>query len=159
MESAVSSASATASVEYGVLIPVAVHFDDLDAFGMLHNTRFAVLVERAWNEYWWSQGFGVQDGIRQSRIVRDDTFNVIKAMNIEFDLPVMHAGDYAVHLWMERLGRTSATAGFRVCDAAGSTTHAHGTRAVVCLDPATMRPTEWSDRVREVSRNLLRPQD
>ena len=35
------------AVEYGHITEVPVHFDDLDALGVLHNARYAVLVERA----------------------------------------------------------------------------------------------------------------
>ena len=35
------------AVEYGHTTFVPVHFDDLDALGVLHNARYAVFVERA----------------------------------------------------------------------------------------------------------------
>lgn len=35
------------AVSHGKLIPVTVHFDDLDALGLLHNARYPLLVERA----------------------------------------------------------------------------------------------------------------
>ena len=42
-----SQPSPTTTVPHGVVVPVDVHFDDLDAMGVLHNARYAVLVERA----------------------------------------------------------------------------------------------------------------
>ena len=39
---------------YGHAEPVAIHFDDLDAMGIVHNARYAVLVERALPPYWAS---------------------------------------------------------------------------------------------------------
>ncbi len=33
-----------------------VHFDDLDALGLLHNARYPLLVERAWSELWQANG-------------------------------------------------------------------------------------------------------
>ena len=44
--------SSGASLEYGFLAPMRVYFDDLDSFGMLHNSRYSVLVERVWAIYW-----------------------------------------------------------------------------------------------------------
>jgi acyl-CoA thioester hydrolase len=44
-----------AALSYG-LIPVTVHFDDLDALGMLHNARYPLIVERAWTELWEARG-------------------------------------------------------------------------------------------------------
>ncbi len=35
---------------------VEVYFDDLDAFGMVHNARYAVLQERAGSGSGWSTG-------------------------------------------------------------------------------------------------------
>ncbi|GAA4988688.1 hypothetical protein GCM10025734_14500 [Kitasatospora paranensis] len=46
------------STDIGVLVPVDVHFDDLDLMGMLHNSRYQVRVERAWVEFCRGQGFG-----------------------------------------------------------------------------------------------------
>jgi hypothetical protein len=70
---------------------------------------------------------------------------------------VTSSGQFAVHLWMERLGATSATAGYRVCATDGLLTHGHGTRTVVRLDRTTLRPTRWSDRIRELSDRIAGP--
>ena len=42
---------------HGRLVPVTVHFDDLDALGLLHNARYPLMVERAWTELWQEHGF------------------------------------------------------------------------------------------------------
>ncbi|WP_245607512.1 acyl-CoA thioesterase [Streptomyces prunicolor] len=126
------------SVNFGVLIPLDVYFDDLDPYGMLHNSRYTVMVERAWNTYAFSLGFGAFEEAKP-------THYVVKAVGIVFDLPVTGNGEIAVHLWTERVGRTSATTGFRVCSRDISTTYAHGTRTIVNLSRETMRPTEWSE--------------
>jgi len=140
------------STDVGVLIPVDVHFDDLDPMGMLHNSRYQVWVERAWGEFGRGQGLGGASGFE------DDGFHVVKAFTITYDVPVtMGIGQCAVHLWMDHVGNTSATIGYRVCSDEGRTTHAHGTRTFVRLDSTTLRPTPWSDRAREVSRTIGLP--
>jgi acyl-CoA thioester hydrolase len=139
--------------DIGILSPVDVHFDDLDPMGLLHNSRYQIWVERVWGEFWRSHGFGGQSGLE------GDGFHVVKAFTITYAVPVSGLGQCAVHLWMDRTGNTSATAGYRVCSADGSVTHAHGTRTVVRLDATTLRPTPWSDRAREVSRMIEVPQD
>src|SRR3954465_2017188 len=48
-------------VSYGRLIPVTVHFDDLDALGLLHNGRYPIMVERAWSALWQERGFRFED--------------------------------------------------------------------------------------------------
>jgi acyl-CoA thioester hydrolase len=144
--------STTPTTDVGVLLPVSVHFDDLDPMRVLHNSRYAVLVDRAWNDFWRARGLGGDRGLE------GDGFHVIKAFDIVFDFPVTELGEHAVHLWMERMGTTSATAGYRVCSADGKTTYAHGTRTVVRLDPTTLTPTPWSARVGEIARIIGLPQ-
>ncbi|MEW1660718.1 MULTISPECIES: thioesterase family protein [unclassified Streptomyces] len=141
-------------VGYGQLVPVTVHFDDLDALGMLHNSRYPLLAERAWAEYWHGFGFGF-DG---DWVAAGDMCNVIKEMKVSYERPLTRAGHYAAHLWIERLGRTGLTYGFRICSADGTETHARGHRVLVRVDPQTLRPTPWSDRARAIAAELLRPE-
>jgi acyl-CoA thioester hydrolase len=141
------------ALSYGRLIPVTVHFDDLDALGMLHNARYPLLVERAWTEFWQANGVRF-DGDWASA---GDACNVVRELLIGYEAPVTRTGAYAVHVWLERLGATSLTYGFRLCSADGATTYARGTRVLVRLDASTLRPTPWSDAFRAAGRVLLRP--
>ena len=143
------------ALSYGRLIPVTVHFDDLDALGLLHNARYPLMVERAWTELWRQHGVRFEGDWASA----GDACNVVKELTISYEFPVSHTGAYAVHLWLERLGTTGLTYGFRFCSADGVTTYARGTRVLVRLDPATMRPAPWSDAFRAVGRELLRPAD
>lgn len=61
-------------------------------------------------------------------------------------------------LWLDRLGNTGLTYGFRFCSADGSMTYATGTRVLVRLDAETLRPAPWSDGFRAAGRALLRPE-
>ncbi|WP_460063415.1 acyl-CoA thioesterase [Streptomyces sp. YKOK-I1] len=143
------------ALSYGRLIPVTVHFDDLDALGMLHNARYPLLVERAWTEFWEANGVRFEGDWAAA----GDACNVVKELLIGYDVPVTRSGAYAVHLWLERLGTTGLTYGFRLCAADGGTTYARGTRVLVRLDAATLRPTPWSEGFRAAGRALLRPAD
>jgi acyl-CoA thioester hydrolase len=147
------TAADTPGTDVGVLMPVDVHYDDLDSMSILHNGHYQVLVERAWGWYWREQGIGGKSG------VEGDGFNAAKTFDITYDLPITEVGEYAVHLWMRRMGTTSATAGYRVCSADGKTTYAHGSRTVVRFDRATLRPTPWSERVWEIARTLGLPEE
>ncbi|MFJ4835189.1 acyl-CoA thioesterase [Streptomyces sp. NPDC088747] len=140
------------ALAYGRLVPVAVHFDDLDALGLLHNARYPVLVERAWTALWTERGFGFEGAWAAA----GDFCNAVKELRISYEAPVNRPGAYAVHLWLERLGTTGLTYGFRFCSGDGALTYAHGTRVLVRLDAGTLRPTPWSDRFRAVGRELLR---
>ncbi|MFI1707080.1 acyl-CoA thioesterase [Streptomyces griseoruber] len=143
------------ALSYGRLIPVTVHFDDLDALGMLHNARYPLLVERAWTEFWEANGVRFEGDWASA----GDACNVVKELLIGYDAPVTRTGTYAVHLWLERLGATGLTYGFRFCSADGGATYARGTRVLVRLDAATLRPTPWSEGFRAAGRALLRPAD
>ncbi|MFE6199164.1 acyl-CoA thioesterase [Streptomyces sp. NPDC057838] len=152
----VSNASASApapTAGVGLLLPAEVHFDDLDAMGLLHNSRYQVLVERAWIAFWYARGFGGTNGLE------NDAFNVVKAFTITYEAPLSAPGAYAVHLWIDRLGSTSATAAYRVCSSDGGTTYAHGTRTAVRLDRTTFLPTPWSDRARGVASEIMAPHE
>ncbi|NUQ97207.1 MAG: acyl-CoA thioesterase [Streptomyces sp.] len=137
---------------YGRLIPVTVHFDDLDALGLLHNARYPLMVERAWAELFQEYGFSFEGDWAAA----GDACNAVKELRISYEAPVTRPGAYAVHLWLERLGTTGLTYGFRFCSPDGSVTYAQGIRVLVRLDPETMRPAPWSERFRAAGRELLR---
>ncbi|MFE2068053.1 acyl-CoA thioesterase [Streptomyces sp. NPDC059467] len=143
------------ALSYGRLIPVSVHFDDLDALGLLHNARYPVLVERAWAEFWQGHGFAFAGDWAAA----EDACNAVKELRIGYEAPVTRPGTYAVHLWLERLGNAGLTYGFRFCSEDGALTYAQGARVLVRLDAATLRPAPWSERFRAVGRELLRPAD
>ncbi|MEW2164994.1 acyl-CoA thioesterase [Streptomyces sp. NPDC007084] len=150
-----AEAPAAPALSYGRLLPVTVHFDDLDALGLLHNARYPVLVERAWTALWSERGVGF-DG---DWAAAGDACNAVMELRITYEAPVSRPGAYAVHLWLERLGTTGLTYGFRFCSADGAVTYARGTRVLVRLDAATLRPTPWSEPFRSAGRELLRPAD
>jgi acyl-CoA thioester hydrolase len=148
-----AEAPAAPAPTHGRLVPVTVHFDDLDALGLLHNGRYPVLVERAWTELWQAHGFRFEGDWAAA----GDACNAVKELRITYEAPVTRPGAYAVHLWLERLGRTGLTYGFRFCSADGAATYAHGTRVLVRLDAQTLRPAPWSEAFRAVGQGLLRP--
>jgi acyl-CoA thioester hydrolase len=142
----------TATVPYGDVMRMPVHFDDLDAMGVLHNSRYAVLMERAMTGWWAERGVSFTGG----RPTTPDAFNVVREYSITFHRPVRGTGEVVVHFWVERLGTTSAEYGFRVISVDGGTVYAEGRRVNVRLDPASMRPEPWTPHGREIATRLLR---
>jgi acyl-CoA thioester hydrolase len=140
--------------EYGFLAPATVYFDDLDSFGMLYNSHYGVLVERAWVGYWQQRGVAYAKDWSQL----DDSFNVVKEYRVTYEVPINRPGEYGIHIWSERLGNTALTYGFRVCTADGTQTYAHGIRTIVRLDRTTLRPTGWSEQARALMDGLTRPE-
>ncbi|MGI5212866.1 acyl-CoA thioesterase [Plantactinospora sp. CA-290183] len=130
-----------------------VHFDDLDPMGIVHNARYAVLLERALGEYWAVRGHSFRDG----RPTSPDVFHAVREFAITYRTPIRGTGAIGVHFWVDRLGTTGADYGFQFRSLDGATMHAEGRRSVVRLDPATFRPTPWSDSARTVASTLLRP--
>ena len=145
-------AAPAAAVPFGDVMRMPVHFDDLDALGMLHNARYAVLVERAVVQWWTARGVSFAGG----RPTTPDAFNVIREYSITFHRPVLGTGDIDVHFWLERLGSTSADYHFQLTSTDGATVFAEGRRVNVRVDPATMRPAAWTDEGREAAATLLR---
>ena len=137
----------------GAVVPQPVHFDDLDAMGVLHNSRYAVLVERAVVVWWARRGVSFTGG----RPTTPDAFNVVREYSITFHRPVRGTGEVAVHFWIDRLGTTSVSYGFRLADPGDAgTVFAEGRRVNVGIDPATGRPAPWSDNGRALAATLMR---
>jgi acyl-CoA thioester hydrolase len=138
-----------ATARYGHVEPVQVHFDDLDAMGLVHNARYAVLLERALTGYWAPRGHSFAGG----RPTSPDVIHAVREFTITYLAPIRGTGTVDVHFWVEKLGETSVVYGFRFL--AGDTVHAEGRRTVVKLDPATLRPAPWSASAREIGSALL----
>ncbi|OLR94131.1 acyl-CoA thioesterase [Actinokineospora bangkokensis] len=147
------AAPAQPTVEFGHVEPLFTHFDDLDLMGMVHNTRYPVLVERALTGYWTRRGFDFTDG----RYSKPDVVIVVAEFAISYRSPIRGTNPIGVHLWVEKLGQSSATYGFRVLSADAQTVHAEGKRVHIRLDQTTHRPTPWTDEARAVLRDLAAP--
>ncbi|WP_336205049.1 acyl-CoA thioesterase [Nonomuraea sp. LPB2021202275-12-8] len=130
---------------------VQIHFDDLDAMGLLHNSRYALLVERAVSAFWADQGWTFDPATSRFK----DVYLAVREFKITYNVPIMGAGEVLVEFWMDRMGRTSGVYGFRVLSADRSVVHADGYRVNVNLDPATLRPAPFSPEIREAATPLL----
>lgn len=123
-----------------------VYFDELDALGVMHNSRFPVHVERAQSALFEHLGYGWTDLAER----HEDIGYVVRGMALEFTAPVACPGVMRVEVVAVRLGRTSATWGYRCAvpvAGGGDVPVAHGTRVLVKAD-RTGRPTPWTDAFR-----------
>ncbi|MFC6678076.1 acyl-CoA thioesterase [Nonomuraea ferruginea] len=64
---------------------VHVHFDDLDVMGLLHNSRYALLVERAIGAYWTRLGWSPDPA---TSAFKDVSF-AVREFKISYEAPVM----------------------------------------------------------------------
>ncbi len=131
---------------------VPVHYDDLDAMGIVHNARYAVLLERALNAFWTPLGYTFDGGV----FSQPDAFLAVAEFSIVYRAPFRGTGKVNVHFWIDRLSETSAVYGFRMVSGDGATMHAEGRRVQIRLDQETMRPTAWSPPCREILQALQR---
>jgi acyl-CoA thioester hydrolase len=121
-----------------------VFFDELDLNGTLHNSRYAVHVERAQSALFEQLG-------REWASYDDrdpDLHYVVRTLHVELTAPFTAPGLLPVEITAEHLGTTSARYGFR-CGA-----YAHGHRVIVKVDRETGRPAPWSDWYRQAFEEL-----
>jgi acyl-CoA thioester hydrolase len=121
-----------------------VYFDELDLNGALHNSRFAVHVERAQSALFEQLGRGWTRYAERDPDLR----YVVRELHIEFLAPLESPGALLVELSAGKLGRTSATYRFRCARPADDLTVAQGHRVIIKIDE-NGRPAPWSDWYRE----------
>ena len=129
-----------------------VHFDELDAMGMLHNARFFVHMERAASAFYRSLGARWELDVADN----PDQFHVVKAQEIEYLVPFMGTGELRVEMRVAKIGRTSCRLAFRFTSPDLAVTYARGARTIVKLNAATLRPIEWTERFRNALEGLAR---
>lgn len=142
----------TLAVEFGHVQPVEVHFDDLDAMGVLHNGRYAVLFERALSAYWSPRGWAFDPASPRFA----EIFFVVQEFAIRYRRPILGVGPVAVHFWIDDLGETNVDYRFRFLASDGRV-HAEGHRRQVKVDRDTLRPAPLSAAVRAACTALLGP--
>lgn len=126
---------------------MSVYFDDLDVFGVLHNARYLLLIERTLGSFWEALGVGAMMDPASVR-AGGDHWHLVRSNRIDYHRPVRGPGRVRVRVWVEKLGRTSLVFGFCVRPMDADLDFATGERVVVCVDPATARPAPWSEDFR-----------
>ena len=142
----------TTAAQTGYTHLAEVHFDELDPMGLLHNSRYSLLFERALTAFWAGHGHSFVEG----RPSTPDAFNVVRSASITYHRPVRGVGEVAVHIWLDHLGESSGDYRFQLTSVDGSVLYAEGNRVVVKLDPATLLPTPWSEEARAIALTLRR---
>ena len=130
---------------------VMIHFEDLDAMGVVHSGRYVNVFERALAAYWGRAGWSYDPS--HPRFA--EMLFVVREFTITYHVPISRAGTIRVQLWLERLGTTSLAYGFRVVSGDETVVHAEGRRVQVRLDPATLRPAPITAELRTACGSLL----
>jgi acyl-CoA thioester hydrolase len=132
-----------------------VYFDELDPMGMLHNARYALLLERTSSAFFEANGWQWErDPARNP-----DGHHVVREQNIRYLAPIRGTTDVIVEMWVARLGTTSATYAFEIRSADCATVHAQAQRVTIKLDPVTYQPVAWTPALRDCLNGLLRTID
>lgn len=145
--------ASTSEDRRGFLFVADVFFDDLDAMGMLHNSRYALLAERTNSAFFESNGWRWE----ADPSLNPDEFYVVREQWIRYFEPVRGPGAVSVEMWVSTLGQSSATYAFEIRSSDRSRVHAHLRRVQIKLDPTTLRPAAWTPKLRTQLEPLLRP--
>lgn len=130
-----------------------VFFDDLDAMGLLHNAAYFLLIERASSAFFEAGGWRFEPDPARN----PDQHYVVREQSARYLEPILGPGPVLVTMWLTTLGSTSATFGFEISSPRRDRVHALAERVHVKLDPLSLRPAPWTDRLREQLAGLLRP--
>ena len=122
-----------------------VYFDDLDIFGVLHNARYTLLVERTIGDFWKKMGWGTLAHLQDN----PDGFHLVRANHFEYERAVEGVDEVRVRVWVRPLGRTSLTFAFSILPIDEDAPYCTGYRVLVCVDSKDRKPTPWSTAFRE----------
>lgn len=113
-----------------------IYFDMLDMLGVLHNSRYLLLFERARFDFWQEHGLEIgSSGF-------DWPYYVVRN-EINYRAPIMRIQEITVTVRVAELGRSSVTLAHEVFQEDG-TLAAEGRTTLVRVDPETQRPIAWS---------------
>ncbi|MFD5427379.1 acyl-CoA thioesterase [Streptomyces sp. NPDC127084] len=131
---------------------VQVHFDDLDLFGMVHNSRYALFVERAVATYWTAKGWNADP----TRSAFPGSHLAVREFLVSYRAPILEPGFVSVHFWISRLGNTSVVYEYEIRPPEGDFVYAHGHRTLVSIDPETVKPAPISEEMRAAAQSLIK---
>jgi acyl-CoA thioester hydrolase len=117
-----------------------IYFDMLDPLGVMHNSRYLLLFERARFDLWHANGLSIgAEGL-------DWPYYVVRN-EVNYHAPITRLQDVTVEVIVERLGTSSVTLSHQVFDDSGVCV-ADGKTVLVRVDSETSRPAPWSDAFR-----------
>lgn len=128
-----------------------VYFDELDALGVLHHTRYLLHLERAQQKF-FEQLLGVDD----FDVERDeDIYVVVHSLESRFRETFAKPGPIVVEYQIDRIRSGGVTMSYVVRDPAGERLFCDGKRTVCKLSAQTHQPTPWTAPFREAMEAYL----
>ncbi|MFQ3226334.1 MAG: acyl-CoA thioester hydrolase [Lentimonas sp.] len=121
-----------------------VHFDEMDALGLLHRTRYLIHLERAQQKF-FKHLLGVEDFNAERD---EDIYVVVHSLESRFREAVRAPGPIVVDYRIQRIRSGGVTMAFTIRDPQGERIFCDGTRTVCKLSGQTHRPIAWSEPFR-----------
>ena len=134
-----------------------VWFDDLDAFQILHNVRYLLILERTIGSFWQQRGWGSPLDAIMDPDTNPDQYHLVRSNHIDYHAPVRGVGQVRCRIWVDKIGTTSLTFGFTVLPMDHDAPFATGTRVLVRIDPSTRQPVPWTDAFRDALEPYRKP--
>ena len=139
-------------------MPVALRWNDLDAYGHVNNAAMLTLLEESRISVFWGHGDLRVDGVNDAAAPANDatttsTITLVARQEVEYLAPIPYLREpLDVQLWIGRLGGASLDVCYEIWSPAGvesSTVYAKAATTIVLVDAATGRPRRITDRERE----------
>ncbi len=124
-----------------------IYFDMMDPLGVMHNSRYLLLFERARFDLWHANGLSI------GAAGLDWPYYVVRN-EVNYHAPITRLQEVTVEVVVERLGTSSVTLAHRVLDDLGGCV-ADGKTVLVRVDPTTQRPAAWSESFRALLSQYL----
>lgn len=122
-----------------------VFFDELDALGVLHHTRYFLHLERAQQRF-FEHLLGVDD----FNVERDeDIYVVVHSIESRFREPFRNPGPIVVEYTIDRVRSGGVTMNFTVRDPERSRVYCDGKRTLCKLSAETHQPAPWTEPFRK----------
>lgn len=122
-----------------------VFFDELDALGVLHHTRYLLHLERAQQKFFESL-LGVDDFDSERD---EDIYVVVHSLESRFRQPFRQPGPIVVEYLIERIRSGGVTMRYLIRNPEGTCVYSDGTRTVCKLSAETHQPAPWSEPFRD----------
>lgn len=122
-----------------------VFFDELDALGILHHTRYMLHLERAQQKF-FEHLLGVDD----FNVERDeDIYVVVHSLETRFREPFRRPGPITVEYGIERIRSGGVTMDFIIRHPSKPIIYCEGRRTVCKLSAESHQPALWTTPFRE----------
>ena len=117
-----------------------VHFDELDALGLLHHTRYLLHLERAQQKF-FEKLLGVDDFNKDRD---EDIYVVVHGLEVRFRQALSNPGLIAVDYTISRIRSGGVTMSFTIRHPEKNTVYCDGTRTLCKLSANSHQPTPWT---------------